>query len=66
MRSSEPVDSIHIEGGSSIKSMPHLKRRVITAILGLALSLILVACDTDDPSNTTPPAESTTTEPVGS
>lgn len=46
--------------------MPVLKKRVITGILGLVLAFALVACDPDDPANTTPPGDSETTAPVGS
>lgn len=45
--------------------MTSLKKRVVVGILGFALALSLVACNSDDPSITTPPG-SDTTEPVGS
>jgi len=47
--------------------MTDLKKRVIAGVLGLSLSLALVACSSnEDPSNTTPPGDSDTTAPVGS
>ena len=47
--------------------MPDFKRRLVTAILAIALTFALVGCAADDDSpNTTSPGGSTTTEPVGS
>ena len=47
--------------------MPDLKKRALAGILGLALALTVVACGpNDDPTNTTAPGDSSTSEPVGS
>lgn len=46
--------------------MSHLKKRVITGILGLALTFALGACDSDDGPTDTTPEGSVATSPIGS
>ena len=46
--------------------MSDLKKRVVSVLLGVVLALTLVACNDDDPPNTTSPDGTGTTEPVGS
>jgi hypothetical protein len=47
--------------------MTDMKNRLVVGILGVALAFGLVACNgEDEPSITTAPAGSETTEPVGS
>jgi len=41
-------------------------RRIVIAILGVALSLAIAGCAADNNPPTTSPGGSTTTEPVGS
>jgi len=42
------------------------RRRIVIAILGVALSLAIAGCAADNNPPTTSPDDSTTTEPVGS
>jgi hypothetical protein len=45
---------------------PSMRARVLAGILGAVLVFGLAACDEDDPSTTSAPGGSDTTEPVGS
>ena len=51
----------------TIGTMTELRKRLLVGILGAAMAFGLVACDSDDePSITTAPGGTETTEPVGS